>query len=183
MTQETKFQAEKFKELVLYVAGKSIEDSRFGATKLNKILFFSDFIAYAQYGEPITGARYQRLPRGPAPRELLPMQAEMEEASEAVIVSQKRFNFIQKRLFALRDPDLSSFSAQEIALVDGVIDGLRGFDATNISALSHLVAVGWQLADEGDDIPYESVFISNQPPTPADVRRGQELAKENGWLA
>ena len=183
MTLDVNFQAEKLRELILYIAERSIEDPGFGATKLNKILFFSDFIAYGSYGEPITGARYQRLPRGPAPRELLPIQAELEKANEAIVVEKKRFNFKQKRILPLRDPDLSSFTAEEIALVDEVIDGLRPFNATNISALSHQIAVGWQLAGEGEDIPYESVFISNDPLTPTDVRRGQELAKEHGWLA
>jgi hypothetical protein len=183
MTHEVKFQPDKFKELVLYVADRSVEDPAFGATKLNKILFFSDFIAYGRHGRPITGARYQRLERGPAPRELLPAQKQLAEANEAVVVKQRRFNFEQKRLLPLREPDLSLFSGEEIALVDRVIDLLRHYDATSVSALSHEIAVGWRLAGDGEDIPYESVFISNDPPTPTDIRKGQELAKKHGWLA
>ena len=30
-------------------------DERFGAVKLNKILYFADFEAYRRLGEPITG--------------------------------------------------------------------------------------------------------------------------------
>ena len=33
-------------------------DSKFGATKLNKILWWSDFLACAQRGKPITGIEY-----------------------------------------------------------------------------------------------------------------------------
>ena len=182
MTQNN-FSREKLRELALYVAERSVEDPRFGATKLNKILFFSDFIAYGRWGTPITGATYQRLDRGPAAREWLPIQKELEEEREAVVVKHKRFNLEQKRLLPLRDANLSHFSAEEIALVDSVIDALRQYTATGVSDLSHDVAVGWQIAKQGEDIPYESVFISQEPPTPTDIRRGQELAKEHGWLA
>ncbi|HZQ34888.1 MAG TPA: hypothetical protein VFD32_03070 [Dehalococcoidia bacterium] len=46
----------KLGELILYVAEKSSDDPRFGATKLNNILFFSDFLAFGQLGRSITGA-------------------------------------------------------------------------------------------------------------------------------
>src|SRR5437660_6974881 len=51
----------RYKELVLYICQKCATDQKFGATKLNKILYFSDFLAYAELGEPITGFEYQRL--------------------------------------------------------------------------------------------------------------------------
>ena len=53
-----KFNEGKFKELVLYIASRCERDPTFGAVKLNKELFFSDFWAYAEFGEPITGAEY-----------------------------------------------------------------------------------------------------------------------------
>ncbi len=40
----------KFAELILYVSQKSTFDSTFGSTKLNKILYFSDFLAYGKLG-------------------------------------------------------------------------------------------------------------------------------------
>ena len=64
---------EKFKELVLYVCHKSAGDAPFGATKLNKLLFYADFLAYKQLGSAVTKHAYQRLPNGPAPRAILPI--------------------------------------------------------------------------------------------------------------
>ena len=57
------FNEQKFKELVIYIAGRCESDPYFGAVKLNKLLFFSDFFAYAKLGNPITGAEYMKLPR------------------------------------------------------------------------------------------------------------------------
>ena len=48
-------------ELIVYIADLCQEDPTFGATKLNKILFYADFASYAKYGRPITGQEYQRL--------------------------------------------------------------------------------------------------------------------------
>src|SRR6266498_2034018 len=65
---------ERLREMILYICAKCADDPAFGATKLNKILWFSDFLAYFQRGVPITGVAYQRLSRGPAPKRLVPVR-------------------------------------------------------------------------------------------------------------
>lgn len=179
----TTYNAEKFKELILYVADQSFADPSFGATKLNKLLFFSDFLAYQDLGEPVTGATYQRLPHGPAPRELLPALRELEAEGRAQRIERAHFNRQQKRVMPLDEPDLSHFSAEEISLVDSVLSALRNANAMEASNLSHRLSVGWQIAGDRQEIPYESVFLSSDPPSPGDIDRGLELAKEHGWLA
>ena len=68
---------EKLAELMLYISMKSESDETFGATKLNKLLFYADFIAYLKLKKPITGAEYQCIERGPAPRSLLPIRRKL----------------------------------------------------------------------------------------------------------
>ena len=53
-----KVNPKKFEELVLFVAELSQADENFGATKLNKILFFIDFLSYKRSGVGMTGAKY-----------------------------------------------------------------------------------------------------------------------------
>src|SRR5687767_3702503 len=72
----------KLAELILFIAHRSECDERFGAVKLNKLLFFSDFLAYGRLGSSITGQDYQKLQHGPAPRKLLPVVREMEESGD-----------------------------------------------------------------------------------------------------
>jgi hypothetical protein len=69
---------EKSRGLIVYIAHKTGDDPRFGDIKLNKVLYFADFRAYDELGQPITGARYQKLEWGPAPRALLPVRHELE---------------------------------------------------------------------------------------------------------
>lgn len=177
------FDAEKFRELVLYIADKSVEDPTFGAVKLNKILFFADFLAYANLGAPITGAEYQKREFGPAPRQMLAQKRILMEQGDATEVPKLHYGKQQKRLTALRKPDLSMFKPEEIALVDDVLDTLIHHNARETSELSHRWAVGWSVAEDGETIPYETAFWA--PPeavTKEDLERGQELADELGWV-
>ena len=60
--------AQKFRELIIYISKRSKSDPWFGAIKLNKILYHSDFRAFERFGVPLTGVRYWRLQQGPARR-------------------------------------------------------------------------------------------------------------------
>jgi hypothetical protein len=57
----------RLKELVLYIAERTVEDPDFGRTKVAEMLFCSDVEAYRLFGEPITGARYEKWKRVPFP--------------------------------------------------------------------------------------------------------------------
>ena len=63
-----KYDERKPGELIVLIASLSRDDPAFGDVKLNKLLFFSDFLAYTNLGQPITGAEYQKLDFGPARR-------------------------------------------------------------------------------------------------------------------
>lgn len=164
----------KCAEMVLYIAQQSEDDPDFGATKLNKILLNVDFIHYAQKGAPISGQEYQALDQGPCVRRLLPIQKKLIAEGRAAIQETFRGPYLQKRLIALRDPDLSVFSGEEIALIDRVISRLRGFGARGVSDLSHRF-VGWRVARKGETIPYETMFVSERELTQEEWLKGAEL--------
>lgn len=173
---------DKLKELVLYIAEREKHSSRFGATKLNKILYFADFAWYLQSGFSMTGATYQKLDHGPAPRELLPVQqALLREGAAQIQVRRTPFNRKQKRLVPLRGPDLSCFTADQLSLVNEVIDWLEPVNAGQVSLLTH-EHLGWRLADLHEDIPYFTALLCDDIAEPSDIDRGLELAAERGWL-
>ena len=62
----------RLRELILLICKGSEGDPRFGAVKLNKLLFYCDFSAYAKLGKSITGQEYLALPEGPALKKLKP---------------------------------------------------------------------------------------------------------------
>ena len=173
----------KFKELLLYVCQKCANDPTFGATKLNKILFYVDFLAYANLGEPITAFEYQNLKWGPAPKRLIPVQNAMIANHELALQPVHLLGGkVQKRTVNLREPDLGVFSPQEIALIDEVIQALESARADTVSELSHSM-VGWKVTEEGENIPYETIFLSDEPLSEAEKQRGMSLARRFGLLA
>lgn len=171
---------EKFKELILYIAQKCVSHQKYGKTKLNKILFFSDFITYAKRGESITGADYFKLSKGPAPRQMKPILEKMLLDGDLVLVPRQVFAFTERRPTALREPNLSLFSGDEIAVVDEVIELLKDKYAEEVSDLSHYY-LGWQLVNERETIPYESIYwnvTKKEDITEQDIEIGYRVAKQ-----
>jgi hypothetical protein len=165
---------------MLYLAKESESDPHFGATKLNKMLFYADFMFYGIHGRSITGATYQRLDKGPAPRQLLRYRTELVETGRAELVEKTVFNRRQKRLVARGDVDTAQFSGPELDFVRDIIEVFTDHNALQISELSHVDSFGWQVAGDREEIPYEAVFLSSDGPTASDIRLGQEVAENHG---
>jgi hypothetical protein len=171
---------QRLRELILYVADRSYDDEGFGATKLNKILYFSDFESYARYGASITGAEYISLPNGPVPRRLISIRNEMERDHEIAIRKVSYYDKEQHRVIPLRDCRLELFTVHNIAAADAVISRYWGKTAREMSELSHDRV--WRIAGTtGVRVPKEAVFISNEGLTDYDIARTSELAAEHGW--
>ena len=166
---------EKLRELILHICIRSEDDEAFGAVKLNKLLFFSDFLAYLRLGKAITGQNYQKLDHGPAPRRMLPILKRMEQQGTIRQRPNEFYGLEQTRTIALEKPDLSKFTAEEIALVDTIVAHFRGKTACQVSDESHQF-LGWEVAEKGETIPYPVALIGRRGPTEQDHKIAKELA-------
>lgn len=149
----------KLKALIHYICYQCHDPSVLGATKLNKILWYSDVIAFARAGASITGETYVKQQFGPVPRHILGIIEDLE-AEEALVVREVEFYAKSKKEYvALKKPDISMFTAEEISLVDSVIDVVcHKHTATSISMASHDVI--WKLAEIGEEIPVYAALAS-----------------------
>jgi len=173
----------KLAEMILYVAGRLQGDRAGGATKLNKVLYFADFAHVRKTGAPISGADYQKLPHGPAPRRLLPLRRRLLADGTARLVDEDVLGRSQHVLVPVRPADTSLFSADELATIDEVLDGLADLTATQVSDLSH-DEPGWRLAGERESIPYATAFIAKQQvSTPTSRRLAEAVAQRFGIFA
>ncbi len=172
-----KVNQDKFRELVLYLSEKSQDDKKFGATKLNKILYFCDFGSYVKLGQPVTGASYFRLGNGPAPKCMRPVRREMIEEGilklEAIPTLRGK---PLERTVNLRPPKMDSFSRAEVAYIDSVLKEFKDYDSDEISDRSH-GELGWMLMAEKETIPYAMAFYSNPPLTEEEIARGRQIAE------
>jgi hypothetical protein len=162
----------KLCELILYIVRKSDGDRKLGTTKLLKLLAYSDFEAYRRLGQPITGASYRKLPHGPAPRQAPEVIEILEERGELSESTSRVFNFAQRHYKALRAPDQSKFTKDEIQIVDGMIERFRSLGNKAIADRSHNDFIGWQMADDLDEIPYRTALLSNDSPTGGTLAAG-----------
>ncbi len=162
--------------MILYLSDLSGQDPHFGAVKLNKLLFYTDFLAYQKFGESITGQEYQALPQGPAPKRLKPIMERMKRAGDLRIQKTRRFRFQQLRPTPGRGANLSRFSRDQLELIRGVVERFWNMNAKQISDESHLF-LGWQLGVHGETIPYSVVLIGNRKPTKSEYRKGRALQK------
>ena len=171
---EIRYEPEKFRELVVYIADRFGDDPPLGDVKLNKILYFSDFLAYNRLGRPITGARYQKQKLGPIAVPLLPARDALVE-QKAVKVEKKRWPGLKAQTItrALRKPR-NLFPAEERVIIDSVIKELRPATADEASDLSHKRSPGWVLADMSADIPYYTALVPPRGPS----RPALEIARK-----
>lgn len=167
----------KFAETLLYVAGKLAGDPAGGAIKVKKALFNADFGHMRAYGHPITGAEYQKLPHGPAPRRLLPVRTALVTSGAAEMREELYLGRTVKRLVPRREADLSCLSATEREMLDQAVEVEKRRSGVESSAASHREP-GWQMVEENETIPYETAFLRRPVVTDRIRRRVAELAAE-----
>jgi len=173
------FDRDKFKALLHYIVWKTGDVDGFGATKLYKILWFSDARAYMLFGEPITGETYVREKYGPMPRHAMTVIDELARDGAISVSQDEYFNKPIRRFHSERVPDKLSLSAQQRNIVDYWIKHIaHEHTATSISDESHDYA--WEIAKLGEVIPYHAIFANRVRDPEGDelewaARRAREL--------
>ncbi len=152
-----KLDRQKFKSLVHYVCYKCHEPSKLGKTKLNKVLYYSDFSSYYYSGKSITNETYIKHQFGPVPADIDEAITSLVKEGALVVRDVEHFGYTKKEFISLTKPNIKEFSGEEISLVDQVVEIIcDGHTARSISEASHDDI--WKLADIGEEIPYHTVF-------------------------
>ncbi|MDE2466472.1 MAG: SocA family protein [Alphaproteobacteria bacterium] len=172
----------KFENMILYICKKSADDARFGRTKLNKLMYFSDFGFYLKRGSSISGEEYMANTNGPVPRHMKPVLDGMladGRLGEIAIPTGLR---PQQKPIAKADPKESDFSKEELGYIDDVLSKYERMNGTELSALSH-AEPGFKAAKFKETIPYGTAYF---PPyasaTQAVKEKTQRLASQYKWL-
>lgn len=168
----------KLRELLIHVVKEEGSNRSLTRTKLAKILWFSDFGAYRELGEPITGYPYVKETHGPMPQRMLNIELDLvAEGGIERITEGGTTRYVHKR-----DPDLSLFMPEQLDYVANVRYLYRHAWASYLSVRSHRESIGWVAAGQREEIPYATALLSTDPLSPSEVQRGQELAQQYGWV-
>ena len=148
--------------------------------KLAKMMFYSDFLAFKNLGESITGLEYRKLPQGPVPTKAKAIQSHLVAEGKAYeregtfgriqLIPVDRFN---------RKNFEGTFSEKELDIMDDVYEQIRPTKAGEISDLSHDF-LGWQVANWEEVIPYATTLIQQRRLTQRELDSGSKLLKEMG---
>ena len=173
------FDREKFKTLVQYICYRCENPQLLGKTKLNKILWFSDMLHFERTGEPLTGESYVKLTFGPVPTHVDHAIGELQSEGK-LSVRLPEGDYDPTLFFAHDAPSLGIFSAEEISLVDRIIEEICSkHTASSISRLTHDAV--YKLAEMGEEIPYEAFLASKLGEiTEKDVRWAQKELQDAG---
>jgi transcriptional regulator with XRE-family HTH domain len=146
---------QKFREVLLYILNKVGSKPNVGQTVIYKLLYFIDFNYYEMYEEQLIGATYKKNRYGPTPLEFGKVVS--STGGDIEKVKSDYFTYPQTKYLATRTADLSLLTANEIKVIDSVIEKLSDLSARQISDYSH-GDVPWKATPEGGIIDYESVF-------------------------
>ena len=148
---------DKFREVLLYILNQVGSRPNVGETVIYKLLYFIDFDFYEKFEEHLIGATYIKNTYGPTPVESAKIVSKMIEEGEIIAVKTRRSGFDQKKYIPNREADLSKLNANEIKLIDEVLERLSHMGARQISEYSH-GDIPWVTTEEQARIDYESVF-------------------------
>ena len=170
---------DRLRQMILYVSSQCHDAPRFGRIKLSKIIWKSDFDAYAARGIPVTGCAYQRLRLGPAPRAMFPLLTEMLQAGQ---LREEIVDFgdsiEERRPVALTQPNMDYFSSADIGYVAAAVDyywSLTGMETSDDS-----YGLAWQTRSDRESMPYQSALLSDRPLGPAQMLRLKDRIRKQG---
>ena len=142
----------RLKNLLLYVLGQMGETFQ---TKMNKVLFYIDFLSYRERGMAISGLAYQAIEFGPVPQRWDRVYSAFDEVQEQLRLVQGQECM---SLMAGGEADMSGFSEAEMAVINEVCGKLRDMTSRAVSKLSHEETAWKEHVGKAETIPFSEAF-------------------------
>jgi putative zinc finger/helix-turn-helix YgiT family protein len=145
-----KLEVSKLREMMIFFARLP----EMFPTKLNKLLFYADFLHFKRHGVSISGSPYLAFPYGPVPDHYGTIRADLCESGALATREVYGPDWGGEILTAERAVDKDLFTAEELETLQEVATGLAGLTASRIAELSHKEAA-WSNTPHRDMISYE----------------------------
>ena len=142
----------RLKNLLLYILESCGETF---CTKMNKLLFYIDFVAFKQIGMSITGLSYRALDYGPVPERWDRIYSQFDEIVQEPRISGEKEGMV---LLGLDSADKSLFTSNELKIIDMVCSHFLQSSSNEISLISHREPAWIDFHKNKERIPYEYAF-------------------------
>lgn len=127
-----KFDFNKFKNMVIYLISNGVKLSK---TRLNKLLFYCDFIYFSENSVSMSGATYIHDHYGPVPSDFELLYTVLRDQN--IIDSVPFSDGHGEELSTNMKPDNSYFNRQELSILDVVLSKFKDYNAKRITEYSH----------------------------------------------
>lgn len=143
----------RLKNILLYFIEKS--DGVF-FTKMNKLLFYADFMAYRVTGKGMTGLAYKAIAHGPVPVRWDRIYSFYDEIDQEIV----QFSDGREgtKLVSKLSPDMAEFSDDELKILEYVSQRFKNESPTQISETSHQEEAWKQYLNSDRLISFEMAF-------------------------
>ena len=142
----------RLKNLLLYIIGQMGDVFQ---TKMNKVLFYIDFLSYRERGMAISGLAYNAIDFGPVPQRWDRVYSAFDE----IIPKPKNVHNQEcLALTATAEADMSCFSKEELSIIDTVCAKMKPLKAHDISEMSHNEPAWQQHLHQVETIPFAEAF-------------------------
>lgn len=127
----------KYRNAILYFI-KYCNNKYLGATKLNKLLYYLDFINFRDREVSVTGDFYIHNHYGPTPNEINSIMSEMVESGEVEVKKDPFEDSYSTSFASKKSPDESVFSDDEKELLKSICGEFLDWSTDKIVEQTHL---------------------------------------------
>ncbi len=122
-------------------------------TKLNKLLFYADFMHFRDHGTSITGLQYAHADYGPVPHKYEAIIAAFVEMALLRVTEKEFGDMMGEEISAVAELDPNSLAPTELQVIQSVKKQFKGWSSTRITRYSHKEQA-WQQSTNGQLISY-----------------------------
>ncbi len=143
---------QKYQNSILYFI-KYCNNQYLGATKLNKLIYYLDFISYRDRKQNVTGDKYIHMDYGPVGSGVNEVLGDLQKEGKIHI---ERVPYGENGTFnyaALSDPDMDVFDSYEKKLLDNICKEFILWSTDKIVDQTHLEAP-WFYSKPYDEVDY-----------------------------
>lgn len=124
-------------------------------TKMNKLLFYIDFVSYRERGMAMTGLAYRAIDYGPVPERWEKVYSEFDEIGQE---PREICEYEGQVLVAKAKPEDGVLTDEEISIIDVVCEKLKDCSSRKVSDMSHEEKAWIENHKNHRMIPYSGAF-------------------------
>lgn len=143
----------RLKNIMLYILNRCDE---VWCTKMNKLLFYTDFMSYRERGMAMSGLSYRAIDFGPVPERWDRVYSEFPEVRQEL---RQVGDFVGSVLIASEESDYSMFTDAELKVLDTICTHFGKMSSREISRISHDEDAWLNHHEKREHIPFDDAYM------------------------